>query len=75
MLKVSLCTIHICKLNQLKLNQIIKWSFLIGQSNKSNAFDWLKFNLTEIKLVLLARVNGVLRGFLNAGPYCIVYKY
>ena len=27
------------------LNQVIEWSLLIGQSNKSNAFDWLESNL------------------------------
>ena len=42
---------HTGKLNQLKLNKVIEWCFLIGQSNKLNAFDWLKFNLAWIKLV------------------------
>ena len=29
-------------LNQLRLNQVVEGYILIGQSNKLNAFDWLK---------------------------------
>ena len=31
--------------NETILRWFIEWFFLIGQSKKSDAFDWLKFNL------------------------------
>ena len=36
---------YTCKVNQLKPNQVIGLGLLIGQSEESNAFHWLKFNL------------------------------
>ena len=38
---------HTCTLNQVKPSQVIKLDFLIGQFNKSSAFDWLMFDLVS----------------------------
>ena len=42
---VFLHTIHTGKLNQLRVNQVMLCCILIGQSNNTKSFDWLKFNM------------------------------
>ena len=36
---------HTGKLNQLRVNQVMVCCILIGQSNNTNSFDWLRFNI------------------------------
>ena len=52
--------IHTYMSYQIKLNQVIKCPVLNGQSNYSNSFDWLKFDLVYLKLICCVSVNGVL---------------
>ena len=54
---VFLHPIHTGKLNQLRINQIIVCCILIGQSNNTNLFDWLKFNIKKVSDRILAVEN------------------
>ena len=57
---VFLYPIHIGKLNQLRINQVMARCILIGQLNNTNSFDWLKFNMkNEAGLSVSVRILAV----------------
>ena len=58
---------HTGKLNQLRVNQVMVCCILIGQSNNTNSFDWLKFNIkNKVGLSLSVGILAV-KNIVNLG--------